>query len=151
MVRSEDLLKIFPRRRLLVSNRDPYANIASQVKRYANSVYAHMERADLVRHLAKLWIYRSEFLLGIADARKAPVLCYEAFCQAPETLPDALGLPDLDLAAGANIKVKDYERQGISDMNARQISALSEAEIEMISGVLSPRKALLGEFSYQIA
>lgn len=150
MVRSEGLLKLFPKKRILINNRDPYANIASQLKRYPRAHFADMERVEIVKYLAKIWLYRSEFLIKIAEKYNTPTISYEAFCENPGKLLSLIDLPELDVAAEAQVKVKDYSLQKIRNMNTQQIEKLSDSEVELISSTLSKRKELLDEFAYRI-
>lgn len=94
MVRHRDLVSLFETPKVLVNNRDPYANIASQISRYSQTHYEGLDRVDTVRHLAKIWIYRSQFLAEIAETYDAPILTYEGFCDAPQ---DILTCLDIDL------------------------------------------------------
>ena len=50
----------------------------------------------------------------------------------------------------ANVKVKDYNPQPISNQNERQISMLADEEIEHISESLKSNTELLEYFGYQL-
>ncbi len=153
MVRHAKVVALFNNPKILVNNRDPYANISSQLSRYSNTHYRDLLREDIVSHLTEMWVVRSQYLAEIADVYDAPILTYEGFCQTPSQLLTDLALtdvPDLDPKGEVKVKVKDYEAQGISNMNERQISQLKDVDIAQISALLKPHEALLARFDYAL-
>ena len=152
MVRHRRLVELFEDRKILVNNRDPYANISSQLSRYTDTHYRDLTRADTIAHLAEMWLLRSQYLVEIADTYDAPILTYETFCENPEKILTDLSLEDVpDLVGPVRVEVKDYDAQGISNMNARQVAQLSDADISIISKVISTRPDLLDKFGYRLA
>lgn len=150
MVRHRQIVDLFEAPRIVVNNREPYANIASQIRRYGDTLYRGLDRDDMVAHLATMWLRRSMFLTDIAETYGAPVLTYEAFCAHPPRIAAELGLDVPGLRADAVVRVKDYDAQGISNMNARQEATLTTRDMETITRVLSGQRTLLEEFSYHL-
>ncbi|KQI70043.1 hypothetical protein AN189_01185 [Loktanella sp. 3ANDIMAR09] len=150
LVRPETMFALFPERRALVNNRDPYANIGSQIKRYRKLIYANVTRQEALAHLAEFWLYRSRFLRDIVENHGVPMLNYEAFCADPSRLVSALGLADMGIDVTGDLSVKDYEPQPIVNMNAEQVALLSQDEIDMITGILSRDEPLVTYFGYDL-
>lgn len=151
LVRYRDLLGILPNARVVVNNRDPYANVASQLKRYQATHYDGVRREEAIQHLARLWLFRSKLLRRAQEEDGFPVVTYETFCADPGAILDAFGL-DRDAAAdaGTAVRVKDYPAQGIHNMNARQIGQLAPEEVALISLELEPEADLVGFFGYAL-
>lgn len=150
MVRYRELLEILPNARIVVNNRDPYANIGSQAKRYSGDHYKDVRREEVIWHLAKLWIYRSQFLKSAAEKENCPVFTYEAFCEQPLKILDLFKLQLPDIESQAVVQVKDYESQPIKNMNIAQIELLSKQEIQLITDMLKDHSELLDFFGYRI-
>lgn len=150
MVRHRDLLALFETPMILVNNRNPYANIASQIGRYGETHYKGLDRRETLRHLAEIWIYRSQYLAEIAETYDAPILTYEGFCEAPQGIQTCLNIDLDDLHESIKVDVKDYSAQGITNMNAEQIAMLSDEDIDIITSVVLTRPDLLDLFSYSV-
>ncbi len=80
-------------------------------------------------------------------------MTYEEFCSNPSSVLDILNTPrgvSDTINPGAEVKVKDYKPQPVSSQNERQISKLTDEEIEHISESLSSNSELLDYFGYQL-
>lgn len=154
LVRLDALADLFQNVSIIANNRDPYANIASIGYRYSRfDDRPTSEREDFAEKIAHQWVFRSRKISDILQKHACPLVTYEMFCEDPQTLIQSLNLPKgvadtIDI--GANVAVKDYAEQGISNQNARQIEQLSAAEIDRISKVLETEPELLKTFGYKL-
>jgi len=156
MMRIEILQSIFPKHILIANNRDPYANISSMFYRHTKNIEtlkASKREAKLIQ-LANGWINRSVILKKIINDQNVPYLSYEKFCQNPNLLQDLIdnskfgGHITLDFKS--NVKVKDYEPQGIHDFNSKQIARLTNSDIKVITSSLRDSDELLSFFGYSL-
>lgn len=143
LVRYQQLLEYFPERRVVVSNRAPMANVASQLRRYLYREYHGARRALVVRHLARLWLWRSERLMSAAVRGGFPCVPYERFCSGPNVILDAFGLPPLDLRMEAAHR--------IADPAGDHAHTLSDQEREIVARELVEAGEVLAFFGYDIA
>lgn len=151
MVRYRKLLKILPNARIVLNNRDPYANVASQVKRYHDLHYSGTQRHEVIRHLTDLWLYRSRFLQQAHQRDQYPIVTYEQFCADPKRILSAYSLDaGTDFVSHATVKVKDYEAQGIRNMNEEQIALLAPEEMELVTSRLREAEELVQFFGYEL-
>jgi hypothetical protein len=150
MVRHEDMLRSFPNRKLIVNNREPLANIASQKKRYSSTVYDGFDSDEIIKNLADLWIFRSRILCAIQERYNAPVVTYEDFCDDPFVIFNALNITDIATSGITQVKVKDYAPQPIKNMNAEQRKLLTEREVEIVREALMGHSDLLNKFNYAL-
>lgn len=154
MMRVEKLTSLFARYSLLANNRDAYANCASILyRRYDGANINAMQRQKVLEELAQRWLVRSYKLRELITKYEIPLLTYEWFCQNPALILEVLDLPPGvtdTIDVNAKVQVKDYPPQPVSNQNERQISRLSDDEIELISRVLAPHRALLDFFNYEI-
>lgn len=148
MVRHKDLLRCFPNRKIVINNREPLANIASQKKRYSSNIYHGFGNEEIVRNLAELWIFRSKILCEIQEMYNAPVVTYEDFCDNPIVIFDALNIRNIAASKTSQVRVKDYASQSIVNMNAEQKNLLSDREVEIVCEALSDHSNLLKKFNY---
>jgi hypothetical protein len=152
LVRSAQILENFPNHEIMVFNRNPYANCASMLYRnHSPENKSEDQRIQLVKKLAKWWAFRSSYAKKIIEFHNPVAFTYEEFCaDVASTMIGAM--EKIPLLKGINpnlqIRVKDYAPQGISDQNKRQISKLSEKELEMIGETLKQNEALLNSFGY---
>lgn len=151
MVRYEKLRRIMSEVAFVVNNRDPYANIASQLGRYGARDFSGVAQTEIVAHYARLWLYRSRFLRKAAIEDGYPLLTYEMFCASPERAFEAFGLdPGESAHSKYHVRVKDYGAQAITNMNDKQIALLDPEDIAVISRVLAAEPELLAFFDYEI-
>lgn len=150
LVRYKALLRILPNTRVVVNNREPYANIVSQLHRYYTGPDAELRRVDAIRFLAEQWLYRSRMLRAACVDDGYPVVTYEAFCANPMAIVQAFGLDETGLSGSHKVKVKDYDAQEIRNMNAEQIGMLSPKDIGEISEILARAPDLVGFFGYEV-
>lgn len=154
MMRLEALVSQFSDYSLLATNRDPYANCASTIYReYAYEAMEEDERRVAARQCAEAWVAQSATVKDLVTKLEIPFLSYESFCEDPSALLPKLRLPDgvtdsIDL--DVKVQVKDYQAQGISNQNARQIAKITDAEIASISEVLETRPDVLEFFGYRL-
>lgn len=152
MVRAEGLLETFPDHRIIVFNRNPYANCASVLYRnHEPAGKTDEQRQEIISRLAKRWLVYASHLRDICERHDALKLNYETFCEDTaasvaaivERIPELAGMDNQ-----AEVRVKDYKPQQISDQNVRQIAQLSDAEKECISLRLSGQEDLVRFFGY---
>lgn len=154
LVRIDRLIEIFPNHSLLVYNRDPYAHCSSVLYREYPLQNQHKnKRSQIISSLAKDWMMRSNWLKKWIDKWQPMFFTYEAFCAEPATCVARLSetiplLQTIDI--NKKIKIKDYQKQGIINMNDVQISRLSQEDMNIISNVLAEDPALLSFFGYHI-
>jgi len=150
----DELLLLFRDYSVIANNRNPYAICSSSLYRYYDAKKLQpYERKMFLEDIAKGWLSRSKKISEIIERYNIPLLTYEEFCSSPTFLLDVLNLPvwvakSIDL--NAKIKVKDYEPQVIRNQNDRQISMLTDEEINHIRGVLESSAQLLDYFGYKL-
>ena len=154
LIRIEQLSSLFSNCSFLANNRDPYAHCASILYRSDGvKSFSTTKRMSDLNKIARQWIVMSNKLKEFISKNEINLLTYEQFCQNPTLILEMLNLPEgvaSTIDVNAKVKVKDYEAQPISNQNARQISKLSNAEIEGISVVLESERALLEFYGYAI-
>ncbi len=154
MMRLEQLSSQFRDYSFIANNRDPYANCASIL--YRNHDAGNLspdKRKEVLGFLTKQWLMRSDRIKGLITIFNAPLLTYEEFCRNPSSVINTLNTPNgvsESINPDANVKVKDYNPQPISNQNERQISKLADEEIEHISKSLKSKTELLEYFGYQL-
>jgi hypothetical protein len=138
----------------IANNRDPYANCASILYRHHDADnLSPNKRRKVLGTLAQDWIMRSLKIKELISTLNAPLLTYEEFCRNPSSVINMLNTPigvSESIYPDANVKVKDYNPQPISNQNERQISKLKNEEIEYISELLKLNTELLEYFGYQL-
>ena len=153
MMRIEKLSSQFLDYSFIANNRNPYANCASIL--YRNHKPENLEsdqRISILRNLAKAWLMRSGKIRELVLKLNIPLITYEEFCQKPSLILSKLQLPDGvsdTINLKSKVKVKDYKVQEISNQNQRQISNLTDEEIEQITDILKRNEELLSFFGYQ--
>ena len=154
IMRIENISRQFKNYSFIANNRDPYANCASILYRNHNvKQLKPEERIDIVKKLARNWLMRSDKIQELVLHLDIPLLTYEDFCKNPESILDNLKLPDgvaQSINFQAEVKVKDYEKQGIVNQNERQIAKLTDEDINNISDILKSNEKLLDFFGYEI-
>lgn len=152
LVRTDRLLETFPKHKIVAFNRNPYASCASILYRVHNGrEISKDERIEIIRKLAAAWAFRSEWLKKQIDTYSPIHFTYENFCNDTEGMVKRITdhVPELiGIDTTRAIKVKDYQLQGISNQNERQIGNLSESERAVIGEALSPHEDLLQFFGY---
>lgn len=132
-------------------SRDPYAICASWAKRYPDMA-SRRRAADEFEALGAVCGQRYALLAGLDDAIDLD-LSYEGLAaDVPGSIDKVRRLvPALaDIDPGADVAVKDYERQPIQDMNAAQIAMLSAEGVAAISRGLEPHRAAVERFGYAL-
>ncbi len=152
LVRAEQILKAFPKHEIMVFNRNPYANCSSMLhRRKGSELMPEDQRIALLAELASKWLRRAGHAKNIIDVHDPVAFTYEQFCEDVEATVN-MAIERIPALAGINphleVKVKDYPPQKISDQNKRQISLLSEAELEAIAEILKDHEGLLNAFGY---
>lgn len=150
LVRYRALMRTFPNSAFVVSNRNPYAVIASQWKRYHAIVSSpRSDRTQVMRRLVYDWVERSEYLRRAVVEDGLPMLTYEEFCSDPLRIFPMFGITSPPCAdARYEVAVKDYPRQVIVNMNEEQIDGLRPCDIEVATEALAAQDRLLGFFGY---
>lgn len=154
MMRIEKLSSYFQDYSFLANNRNPYAICASALYRNhdANNLKPE-KRINILRNQAENWLIRSKKIKELIIKMNIPLITYEVFCRNPSSILSKLQLPDgvsETINPKVEVKVKDYNAQEISNQNRRQISNLTDIEIEHLGNTLKMNKELLGFFGYQI-
>lgn len=154
MMRIKQLSSQFHNCSFIAYNRNPYANCASILYRNHDADSLSSEkRKKVLNRLAKDWITRGVKIQDLISNLNAPLLTYEEFCRNPSSVISKLNTPygvSKSINLFANVKVKDYASQPISNQNEQQISKLTDMEIEHISESLKPSQELLAYFGYQL-
>jgi hypothetical protein len=149
IVRYKALRQMLPNARFVINNREPFANIASQIMRYGATIYKGVPRDEAITHLAELWLYRSRHLRQAKIDEGYELLSYEDFCADPSAIAGAFGLEGaVDLRSDYAVQIKDYDRGEIRNMNARQVAQLSDAETGLIASILTREPELVDFFGY---
>lgn len=142
LVRYRQLLGYFPEHRVVVSNRAPMANIASQLRRYLYREYHGARRSLVVRHLAQSWLWRSEKLMGAAVQGGFPCVTYERFCSGPNAILQAFDLAPLDARMDAAHRN--------ANPNGDHAHTLTEQEREIVGQELADAGEVLAFFGYDL-
>ncbi len=154
MMRMEKICAQFSNYSLLANNRDPYASCASRLYRdHLASEMSAEQRLEQLEQIAKAWLERSRKIRELTTRLDAPLLTYEQFCAHPRALAGKLQLHQdvvSTIQFDASVKVKDYPPQQIANQNSRQISQLSNNEIDAITRQLDTDKDLLEFYDYQL-
>ena len=154
MMRMEQLTAQFTDYSVLANNRNPYANCSSILYRqYDVKNISSTKRKEIIECLARDWLTRSRRLKLLIENYNIPLLTYEQFCQCPSSILEVLQLPrgvSESINLDAEVKVKDYKVQSISNQNERQINNLSDVDLENISQILSTESQLLEFFEYKV-
>ncbi|TCM20524.1 hypothetical protein EDF56_102185 [Novosphingobium sp. PhB165] len=143
LVRHKQLFGYFPQHRAVVNNRAPMANVASQLRRYLIKEYHGARRALVIRHLARIWQWRSERLMAAARQSGYPCVTYERFCARPDAILEAFGLEP-------TIHSGEAALEGIVNLNAEHAQLLSEHERGMVAEELSGAGEVLEFFGYDL-
>jgi hypothetical protein len=153
MMRIEKLSSLFRNYSFIANNRNPYANCSSILYRNHDvDKISSEKRKILLGQLAAKWLKRSAKIRELIQKFNIPLLTYERFCQAPSLVSECIKQSGVSesINSQAIVKVKDYKPQVISDQNDRQISRLTNKEIDHISVILKSNEQLLAFFGYQI-
>lgn len=146
---------------IIVMTRDPYATCASWHARYGREAIERdwgwpgpppTDEDSYFRALGEIWLQRARYL----ESARSDAKCwmrYEDFADEPAVSLDVLAqqIPRLRSAnADADILVKDYPRQKVRNMNAGQISALTENQMRAIASALEGSPDLVEGFGYDV-
>ncbi|EDX86206.1 hypothetical protein S7335_3909 [Synechococcus sp. PCC 7335] len=154
LIRLKELSSQFVDCSFVANNRNPYANCASILyRRHDPENISSTQRKLVLEQLAQDWLTRSYKLRELIIENNIPLLTYENFCHNPSSMLEVLKLPDGiadTINFKANIKVKDYEDQPISNQNERQISKLTDEDLACVSHKLKSDTELIGFFGYEV-
>ncbi len=148
--RYKSLLKIIPNTKVVANNRNPYAQIASVLKR-KYSYTQHNRLYDSVEECIHYWLIWSEYIREACEKDNVPLVTYEQFCDNPDTMISAFGLEESEFKKDFHVSdVKNYPPQAIENMNEKQIALLSDLQKETITEALSEHEELLAYFGYEL-
>jgi len=85
--------------------------------------------------------------------KSVPLVTYENFCEDPHLLKNKLELPEgvaETINVNAEVKIKDYQVQNISNQNQRQIAKLKSHEIRFLTSSLREEEELISFFGYEL-
>ncbi|GGB95266.1 hypothetical protein GCM10011494_12150 [Novosphingobium endophyticum] len=147
---------------VIVLTRDPYAVCASWAKRYPparlgrewDPRFTHM-KADseaLFEALGALYGERANTLESCRDMAQI-VISYEELTESTQSAAARLtnAIPRLDaMNAKAQVRVKDYAPQELTNMNAAQIERLSSAQRRAITRGLLPYRDVIEAQGYSL-
>lgn len=154
MMRIEKLASSFQSYSLLANIRDPYATCASILCRYNDVEKLTREnRLEKIRRIIGNWVLRIRIIQRLVLSKDVPLVTYEIFCDDPQSLIDKLKLPEgvaETMKINAEVKIKDYDMQKISNQNQRQIAKLERHEIEFLTSSLSKEEELISFFGYEL-
>ncbi len=151
--RYKSLLKIIPNTKVVANNRNPYAHIASSLKRGYTPLRCPNPHDPLeeCRMYIHYWLVWSKYIRDACEKDNVPLVTYEQFCDNPHTLISAFGLEESEFKKDFHVaNVKDYAPQAIENMNEKQIALLSDLQKETITEALSEHKELLACFGYEL-
>ena len=141
------LLKFIPNTRMVASNRNPYAQIASSLRGYD----LLNDKNEQCRMHIHEWLTRSKCIKEICEKENVPLVTYEQFCNDPHRIISAFELEKSEFKVDSYISgVKNYPAQAITNMNDKQIAFLSGEQREIITNTLSEHKELLAYFGYEL-
>lgn len=154
MMRYRDIVSLFQRSRVVIGNRNPFANISSVgYRKHDFDRLDRVGRLEQVESLAELWLRFARRLNRIAQQERYPVIRYEDFCEDPARVFRVFDL-SADLAKQTDpaypVKVKDHPAQPVRNMNPEQVSRLSTEELERIGKTLSTDADVVRFFGYEI-
>lgn len=149
--------------RVIRLTRDPYATCASMHKRrgrralFGSTPPHHpasttSSRESYFERLGVQWGERAQMLVEL-EAECDLTFSYEEFADAPTRTLARVGalLPEFkDIDPIAGVKVKDYPKQGIRNMNQEQIASLTSAEIALITRGLAPYEDAVHALGYRL-
>ncbi len=144
--RYKNLLKIIPNTTMVASNRNPYAKVASSMRR-RDLLDDKDEQCKMHIHD---WLIRSQAIKDACEENNIPLVTYEQFCDNPSAMISAFGLEESEFRNDFQVSVKDYIAQPIKNMNKEQIALLSDTQKEIVSNALSSHEALLAYFGYEL-
>lgn len=157
IVRAAQIVKAFPDSFFVISVRNPYAWISSH-RAWITSGRRSPQVIDLgaatTRSIALDWLMRAKYQIGNVELlRGRSLVCnYETFCLSPnlflQNIYNIFG--DLKIDPRASLQIKDYAKQRIENMNARQIANLSGEDVEVIGDTLRHEPSVLSFFGYEI-
>ncbi|KHK92864.1 sulfotransferase family protein [Novosphingobium malaysiense] len=146
----------------IVLTRDPYAVCASWAKRYppaklgrdwdARFVDMEADSEDLFEALGALYGARAQTLQACREIAQI-VISYEELTEDPDRTVARLtaAIPRLaGMNSGAQVRVKDYAPQELSNMNAAQTARLSPAQRGAITRGLMPYRAVIETQGYAL-
>ncbi len=147
--RYRKILEIIPNTKVVASNRNPYAQVASSIKR--KNIYRLHDDLEEYRMCTHYWLVCSEYIRDACEKDNVSLVTYEQFCDNPYTIISAFGLNKDEFRKDFHVSgVKDYAPQAIKNMNDEQIAPLSNLQKETITEALSEHKGLLAYFGYEL-
>ncbi|MEM6479188.1 MAG: sulfotransferase, partial [Pseudomonadota bacterium] len=149
---SEALCAAFPHSYFILMVRNPFATVEGILRRKMWD----LDRAEKTRLAAQhvLNCFRKQLENRKALGSRGLWLTYEALCKNPRSTAEdiSLFLPELgDLTFEKKVPVKGLYDEPARDFNADQIARLSEADIRIISNVLSQDMPTLRDVGYSPA
>jgi hypothetical protein len=154
LIRADQVIHHFPGCSYFAFYRNPYANCSSVFYRnYPVDRLSKDERLSSMRKLTQAWVNWSERLSSIVEKYEMLNFSYEYFCANVEAAIEKVRsvCPELGfIDPGAKVVVKDYEPQEIANMNEKQISRLSPADLQVITSELCKNETLLKQLGYDL-
>lgn len=153
MVRFDLLIEVFPNNASFVSNRSPYACVASALfHRYPKPLVRIMPfwfKRRVLRQLVSDWIFRSNILMMIALKHNLIVITYEDICACPSVL--VAWLKSNTPVCSEDISNASSAFGALSNKNPEQISDLLDSDLEVIRHELTAVQELLKFFGYTLS
>lgn len=138
LVRYETLFSHFAEYRVAVCNRAPLTNIDAQLKRYAVPAYRGVPREQVVRHLARMWIWRSGLLRDAIERHGYPLVTYERFRSDNDAILTAF---DLESSAAPVASTED-------GAGSAPVLMLTTGERRIVAETVAEAPDLLAFFGY---
>jgi hypothetical protein len=154
LLRVGSIMQAFANSVFVISNRDPYAWLGGVIhhEKYRNEISNPSRRREIIKDEISQWVFRSRVLIeDIQRVRgRSVVTRYQDFCASPELFLQNLYnyCGDLRIDGRAQVRVKSYPPQGVVNMNARQISRLTSADIALANAILADAGPAMRFFGY---
>ncbi|TCM37334.1 hypothetical protein EDF59_11142 [Novosphingobium sp. ST904] len=149
LVRHDELLRHFSAARVVVTNREPIANIDARLRRPLPSVYDGVDRRDVVGHLARLWVWQSGLLRDAVERGGYPLVTYEAFRSEPASLASAFGIENAAPVSDEPGEASGDRSKGHGSSSQRaQVKLLTTVERRIVHETVAAKPDLLAFFGY---
>lgn len=154
LLRAESLYNEFSNCAFIAFNRNPYAQCSSSFHRKYQSEYvSKQKRREAFQKFAEKWLIMSKSLKQTIEKLNIVTFTYENFCKDTSSFVSKVIdiCPEIsDVNIHAQVKAKDYKKQGIVNQNDRQIDLLNSDDILAISSIICKDEEIVKFFGYDV-